>query len=188
MDKQEKLELAEMIATAVISAFESKGFIGNTKGKLNVKTKTAYQKTESLLYNYRGFKKIVAERTAEIAEIQRYGVPQRSGSIVQYGGNTGGINRTQLPEESVEAAIKHIEESMKETKRVINLIDNSMYSLRNDPYYKILEWRYFDGRTQEDIALSFNCSQVTISNNNSRLIKDLALRIFPEQTINEMLL
>ena len=68
---------------------------------------------------------------------------------------------------------------------VISMIDRYMGELRKDPYYDILEMRYFEGRTQEDIALTMGCSQVTISNNKSRLVKELAMRIFPDQVIRE---
>ena len=62
-----------------------------------------------------------------------------------------------------------------------------MDALKSDPYYKILEMRYFEGRTQEDIALEFGVTQVTISTNKSRLVKALAMRLFPDQVIGEML-
>lgn len=186
MQKNEMVELADIISKAVVTALKENGLVGTQKPATK-QSKSAYSKTESLLYNYRGFKRILEERTMEIAEIRLHGVPQRSGSIVQYGGNSGGVNRITTPEESAEAAIRHIEQSMEETKRVIDLIDRSMYALRNDPYYKLLEYLYFEGRTQEDIALTFNCSQVNVSKNKSRLIKELALRIFPDQAIAEMM-
>ena len=76
---------------------------------------------------------------------------------------------------------------MQGTVQAIALIDKCMAQLRNDPYYGILEMRYFDGRTQEDIALEFGCSQVTISNNKNRLVRELSMRLFPNQAINEMM-
>ena len=190
MQKQEMLELAEIISNAVVTALEKKGLVGNTTNVVNTNAKaekTAYQKTEQLLYNYNGFKRIVAERKQEIADLRRFGVPQKSGSIVQYGGNSGGVKRTVLPEESVEAAVRTVEDSVQGTVQAIALIDKCMESLKNDPYYRILEMRYFEGRTQEDIALEFNCSQVTISKNKGRLVKELAMRLFPNQMIEEMM-
>ena len=188
MDKQEKLELAEMIATAVISAFESKGFIGNTQVKPKSTEKTAYQKTEQLLFNYNNFKKIVVERQQEIIDLRTYGVPQKvtatiGGERVQTSRSNVGI---VLPEDAVEDAVRNVERSVEGTVQAIALIDKCMAALKNDPYYKILEMRYFEGRTQEDIALTFGCSQVTISNNKSRLVRELAMRLFPNQVIEEM--
>ena len=189
MQKQEMLELAEIISNAVVTALEKRGLVGTTNvvNTLGKAEKTAYQKTEQLLYNYNGFKRIVAERKQEIADLRLYGVPQKSGSIVQYGGNSGTVHRTVLPEESVETAIRTVEASVQGTVQAIALIDKCMESLRSDPYYKVLEMRYFEGRTQEDIALEFNCSQVTISKNKARLVKELAMRLFPNQVVDEMM-
>ena len=88
----------------------------------------------------------------------------------------------------MEAAVRSVEESVHDIVQAIELIDNCMASLSSDPYYDILEMRYFEGRTQEDIADYYKCSQVTISKNKSRLVKELALKLFPNQVIKEMMM
>ena len=180
--KQEMLEFADIVAQAVVKA------LGNKPVSANQKTeKSAYQKTEQLLYNYRGFQKIVAERKLEIEEIRKYGVPQTCGAggeRVQNGNLPHGI---VLPEESVDAAVHRINCAIEGTVQAIALIDKCMAALKSDPYYMILEYRYFEGRTQEDIATIYGVSQVTISNNKNRLVRELAMRIFPNQVIGEML-
>lgn len=186
IDKQSIQELAAAVSEAVVNALEAKGLVGRQSANSKVE-KTAYQRTEQLLYNYNNFKKIVAERMQEIEEIRKYGVPKKSGAVVQYGGNSGTVQGIVLPEESVEAAVRNVQASVEGTVQAIALIDKCMASLRSDPYYSILEMRYFEGRTQEDIALDFGVSQVTISNNKSRLVKELAMRLFPNQVMEEML-
>ena len=201
MDKDSMVEFATLVAQSVVEALEKKNIIGSTintinnnvvgtttSANANVKTKTektAYRKTEQLLYNYRGFEKIVRERLEEIEEIKRYGVPRSCGAVgerVQGGALPGGI---VLPEESVEQAVHRIYCAMESTVRVIDLIKRSMEALRNDPYYEILEMRYFENRTLEDIAAHFNCDSSTISRNRNKLIKELALRLFPDEVVNE---
>ena len=84
-----KKELQSIITQAVESAIaelEKRHFIVDEKPK----EKSAYAKTESLLYNYRGFQRVVEARMKEIEEIKQYGVPQKSKSIVEWGGSTGG--------------------------------------------------------------------------------------------------
>jgi len=190
LDKQEKLELAELIATSVVNALESKGLVGKADTIVQKKQeKTAYQKTEQLLFNYNGFKRIIQERQQEIIDLRTYGVPQKvtatiGGERVQTSRSNVGI---VLPEDAVEDAVRTVERSVEGTVQAIALIDKCMAALKNDPYYKILEMRYFEGRTQEDIALTFGCSQVTISNNKSRLVRELAMRLFPNQVIDEMI-
>lgn len=187
MQREQMVELAELVATAVVNALEKKGVVSTTPVNPKDKPKTAYQRTEQLLFNYMGFKKIVADRRREIEELRIHGVPQKCGGVTEYVNKGGMPQGIVLPEETTENAIRRIEDSMQELVRVIDLIDKSLYSLRNDPYYKIIELRYFEGRTQEDIALTLNCSQVTISNNKNRLVRELALRMFPNQVVMEYL-
>ena len=191
IDKQDMLELSQMIANAVVTALKDNNLVGNCgNGSTNEpvrKEKTAYQKTEQLLYNYNNFKRIVEERYAEIEELRKYGVPKKSAAVVEYSPKSGSVQGIVLPEESVESAVQEKLRSVEATVRIISMIDSCMKALENDPYYKILEMRYFEGRTQEDIALEFGCSQVTISNNKNRLVKELAMRIFPSQVAEEMM-
>lgn len=188
INKQELVELISTVVKETITQLGIAGSVGNCGNtKPNANEKTAYQKTEQLLYNYRGFKRIINERMEEIETIRMYGIPKRSGSIVEYSPHSGSVQGLVLEEESVENAIANVQASVQGTVQAIALIDKCMAQLRNDPYYAILEMRYFDGRTQEDIALEFGCSQVTISNNKNRLVRELSMRLFPNQAINEML-
>ena len=171
-----------------ILALKSENILSEAK-KPAPAEKTAYAKTEALLFNYNNFKKIIAEKQQEIEDLRKYGVPQKSGGAiggerVQSSRNVQGI---VLPEESVEAAVRTVERSVQGTVDAVALIDKCMAALKDDPYYRILEMRYFEGRTQEDIAVEFNCSQVTISKNKSRLVKELSMRLFPNQVVSEYL-
>lgn len=181
--KSEMQELAGMIANAVVEALEKNKYIH--KPEVN-NHDTPYKKTEKLLYNYRGFKRIVQEKMEEIEDLRKYGVPEKSVSIVEYSPKSG-THVTRTVEETVDAAIANVQRSVEGTVQVIALIDKCMDALKSDPYYKILEMRYFEGRTQEDIALEFGVTQVTISTNKSRLVKALAMRLFPDQVISEMM-
>lgn len=184
INKQEMIEFADIVAKAVVQAISQNG---SNKATLPKQEKTAYQKTEQLLYNYPGFKRIIKERIREIEEIKMWGVPQTCGAggeRVQNGNLPQGI---VLPEESVEAAVHRIECAIEGTVQAIALIDKCMAALKSDPYYRVLEMRYFEGRTQEDISVEFGCSQVTISNNKNRLVRELSMRLFPNQTIQEMM-
>lgn len=186
IEKQDMMEFASMVATAVVEALEKKNVLN--VGSANPKPeKTAYQKTEQLLYNYNGFKRIIKERELEIETLRTYGVPKKSCSIVEYSQKSGTVHGITLEDESVDAAIRTVQASVQGTVQAIALIDKCMDALKSDPYYCILEMRYFEGRTQEDIADTLGCSQVTISKNKSRLIKELSIRLFPNQAIDEMM-
>lgn len=183
--KYEMIELAEMVATTVVEILEKKGLIGTPEPAPKTE-KTAYQKTEQLLYNYNGFKRVVEERLQEIEDLKKYGIPRSSAvtEYVQKGGIPKGI---VLEEESVEGAIANVQRSVETTVEAISLIDKAMDSLKTDPYFDILRMRYFEGRTQEDIAEHLGCSQVTVSKNKNRLVRELSMRLFPNQAISEMM-
>lgn len=182
IEKSTMVEFADIVAKAVVKALEDKTPSANQKME-----KTAYQKTEQLLYNYNGFKRIIDERMQEIDDLRKFGVPQRCGSSgerVQNGNLPQGI---VLPEESVEAAVRTVQRSVLGAVQVVELIDKCMSALKKDQYYKILEMLYFEGRTQEDIAVAYGCNQATIGRNKNRLVKELAMRLFPDQVAKEMM-
>lgn len=186
ISNQDILELSQIIANCIIDHLEKKS-LGDIK-KTNVGyNRTAYQRTEQLLYNYRNFKRIVDDRMEEIENIKRYGVQRKSGSIVEYTDHKGEVKQFLTDQESVDSAVHTVRESVKGTVQAISLIDECMDALKDDPYYAILEMRYFENRTQEDIALEFGCSQQTISNNKRRLVRELAVRLFPDQVVHEIM-
>jgi RNA polymerase sigma factor (sigma-70 family) len=181
------LELSKMIATAVVDTLESRGLVVSSKVESKpMKQKTAYQKTEMLLYNYNSFKKTIDERMLEIETLKTCGVPNKSASIVEYSPGTKSVHGIRTVQESVDCAIRSVQASVHDTVQAISLIDKCMDSLKGDPYYCILEMRYIEGRTQEDIADYLGVSQVSVSKNKKRLIKELSIKLFPNQAITEM--
>ena len=174
--------IVELVVKTTLDTLEKRNLISNEKPE-----KTAYQKTEQLLFNYRGFCRIAEEKKQEIEELRKYGVPKKCGGVSEFVNKGGMPQGIVLPEESVEDAVRSVQRSVQDIVQVISKIDNAMYALRNDPYYKILEMRYFNGRTQEDIALELKCSQQNVSKNKSRLVKELAMRLFPGQVAKEMM-
>lgn len=187
IDKECMVELAKIVSTAVVEALKDNNIIGSAKAAPAKSEKTAYQKTEQLLYNYMGFRRIVQEKMDEIADLRRYGVPQKSGGMgerVQGGNLPSGI---VLPEESVENAVRSVQASVQGTVQVIAMIDKCMLALTNDPYYDILPMRYFEGRTLEDIGVYLGYDHSTISRNKNRLVKELAMRLFPDEVVHEFM-
>lgn len=189
MQRQQMVELAELISKSVVTALKENGLVGKAETPVKKNEKTAYQKTEQLLFAYNGFKRIVEERKQEIADLRKYGVPSKSagatgGTRVQSSRSNVGI---VLPEDAVEDAVRTVQASVQDTVRVITLIDKCMAALKNDPYYEILPMRYFDDCTLEDIGLYFGCDHSTISRNRSRLVRELSMRLFPDEVAREMM-
>ena len=182
LDKNDLEQLVALVVENTVKVLEDKGLIK----KPGISEKSAYAKTEALLYNYRGFCRIVEERKREIEELRKYGVPGKSASF-EYTPHTNVVTGLLTEEESVESAVHNVERNVECVKQAIALIDKGIAALKNDPYYDILPMRYFEGRTQEDIALELNITQKTVSVHKARLVKELSMRIFPNDVAKEML-
>lgn len=161
--------------------------ISNANSKLSYDNRSAYQKTEQLLYLYNKFKAIVEDANKTILEYRTFGVPQRCGSVterVQTSIVHGGI---VLPEEAVEIAVANVQRSVEDTVQAIAMIDKALEGIKFDPWYDIIPLFYFDGRTQDDIAYELDTTQKTISKQKSRLVRELSLNLFPDQVVRELL-
>lgn len=197
IERKELVEIIKTVVEATINTLRIQGMLGTANNvgnasanskKTPMKEKSAYAQTEALLFNYNSFLKIVREKEQEIEDIRTYGVPERGSAVVKYGGNCGGKPRgLVLDEERVEEAVRNVQKSMESTVQAIEMINKGMAALKHDPYYRILEMRYFEGRTQEDIAVEFKCTQPNVAYHKSRLVKELAIRLFPDKVANEYL-
>lgn len=177
----EKQELENLIKETVKSTILELG-IGNIQQKPE---KTAYQKTEQLLYNYNNFQRVVKEKLEQIEELKKYGVPHKGAAVHSYVGG-GTVHGLCTVDETVDNAVHTVQESVQKITHVLNMIDTAMKGIKNDPWYQTLEMRYFDGVGQDEIAKIMNCTQPNVSYHKSRLVKEIALRLFPSDVIKEM--
>lgn len=182
LDDKTLEQIISVVVTNTIKVLEEKKLIKPQSAN----EKTAYQKTEQLLYNYNNFQKIILEKKKEIEEIKKYGVPGRAAGF-EYTPHSNIPNGIVLEEERVEEAVRSVEASVQATVQAVALIDKCMSSLKFDPYYRILTMRYLEGRTLEDIGVELKCTQQNVSYHKSRLVKELALRLFPDQVVNEIM-
>lgn len=86
---------------------------------------------------------------------------------------------------------KHISETykfddMQITVDFIKTIDEALESISDDPYFQIIELKYFNGWTHEQIAEYFDVQPAAISKQRKRLINKLRPLIFPNEYITEL--
>lgn len=156
------------------------------KGKmLNEKPLSAYQKTERILFKYNDFKQVIQDRKEEIESIKAYGLPKTSGSIIPMPQDTG-FKEVKREADKEEEVIKALERSIINTKKIVRFVDISLKSIKKDPYFKIIELYYFQGKTPTEIADDFNCDASTINRNKSRLVNKLSIYLFSDDVVNEM--
>lgn len=145
-----------------------------------------YKRVELLLYNYENLKEAVKQKEEAIAELDKYGLPERSKSIVMYssaGGNSQADRYSELKE-------KYKIEKM-ETERDLKRIDNALDKIRDDKYFGIIQYKYLNEdkekiTTDEELADKFNRDRKTITRNKKRLINKLMTILFPE-SISEVM-
>lgn len=75
----------------------------------------------------------------------------------------------------------------KKTKQLINLVNEALSSIENDPYYSVIEMIFFEHKTREEIADFYDCEVRTITRNKNRLINKLKLIIFSDESIDEIM-
>ena len=144
-----------------------------------------FQKTETLLFNYNNFVSVIQEKEEQIEELRQFGLRQKSCSITSFSGNTGMIE-VQSDAEKVEEKIEMIEFSISTTKNFIKIIDDALDALKDDQYFDIIQMRYMEGCSREEIAEHFDCDVKTITRNKNRLINLLQIRLFSDQVIQQI--
>lgn len=145
-----------------------------------------YKRVELLLYNYENLKEAVKQKEEAIAELDKYGLPERSKSIVMYS-SAGGSSQADRYSELKE---KYKIEKM-ETERDLKRIDNALDKIRADKYFDIIKYKYLNNdedkiNTDEELAEKFNRDRKTITRNKKRLINKLMTILFPESISSVM--
>ena len=73
-----------------------------------------------------------------------------------------------------------------DTEKFCSLIEKALESVADDPYYKIIELKYFQKWTHERIAEFFGVDVSIISKRRTRLINALRPIIFSAEFIKEL--
>ena len=179
------IELLNLIDCTVNKAVE-KSISELKRQNLIVEGKQSpFQKTETLLYNYNNFVSVIKEKEEQIAELRRFGLRKKSTSITSFSGGTGLVD-VKSEEEKVDEKIEAIESSIVSTRGFIKIIDDAISCLQGDPYFDLIDLRYFKGWSREDIAAYFDCDVKTVTRNKNRLINLLQIRLFSDEVIRQM--
>lgn len=75
---------------------------------------------------------------------------------------------------------------VEETNRFCNLVQNALDSISDDPYFQIIELKYFQKWTHERIAEHFDVDVSVISKRRTKLINQLRPIIFSADFIREL--
>ena len=78
------------------------------------------------------------------------------------------------------------EETSEQTRKFCDLIQRALNRVRDDPYYEIIELKYFERWTHEKIAEHFGVDVSVISKRRTKLINQLRPIIFSDDFIREL--
>lgn len=152
----------------------------------NKKELSYYKKVEILLYNYENLKEAIKQKEEDIENLEKYGLKEKSKSIVAYSSAGGNPEADRYLELKQRYTIEKLE-----IERDVKRIDNALDKIRGDEYFEIIQLKYLNAeeekvKTDEDLSHILNRDRKTITRNRKRLINKLVTVLFP-QSIRDMM-
>lgn len=168
-----------------MTAKDKKEILDYVVKELKYYKKDLYHETESALKNYAYNKIMIEKNNKRIKEIWEKGLtnPIRRGTMERVSG--GKIEYKGVPEKEIDTIEYLQKENVKLEKRIIR-IENALECIKNEPNYKILEMRYFNKYTLEEIEIEIGLSIKTIRNHLKKMVKILQNLIFQEILLQEI--
>lgn len=152
----------------------------------NKKELSYYKKVEILLYNYENLKEAIKQKEEDIENLEKYGLKEKSCSIVIYSSAGGNPEADRY----LELKNKYIIEKL-EIERDLKRIDNALDKIRKDSYFDIIQLKYLNTeedrvKTDNELVEILDKERITIIRNRKRLINKLTTILFP-QNVRELL-
>lgn len=154
------------------------------QGMLKDNRKTPFQKVEALLYNYNNFRKVLQEKEEEIKLLEREPIEAKSNSISGFLTQQRYDNRNEA--EKKEDEILKIRDSVRVTRNLIATLEKALDKIKENPYYDIIQMKYFEGKSNEEMAAVFEKNEKTITRNKNKLIETLQVYLFSDECIEEI--
>jgi nicotinamide mononucleotide adenylyltransferase len=173
-DKTQSLDIEKIIKKAVESAVSVAYKAGYDARKQEIKN--YFKQTEKRLYAYPELKENIEKYKLDIEDLKREKVSCRSKDIVRIPEGSG-IRLS--PEEIQEARIQNVVKKMERDQLEIDEINYALDAVRNDEYYKVIEYKYFQGMTNDDeIGELLHCDGRTVRRHKNRLVNKIAVKLY----------
>lgn len=151
----------------------------------NKKELSYYKKVEILLYNYENLKEAIKQKEEDIENLEKYGLKEKSCSVVVYSSSTGNPETDRY----LELKQRYIIEKL-EIERDLKRIDNALDKIRQDSYFDIIQLKYLNTEEErmidEELAVYLEKDRKTITRNRKRLLNKLVTILFP-QSLREIM-
>ena len=148
--------------------------------------KSIYSKTESLLYNLPQLKKAVQERREQISEIERYGLPRASKSFTVFIPHSGYVDTTSEYEKK-ENKLDQLHGVIIELENRIAQIEAAVDTVKDDPYFPIIKMKYFDKKTNVQIAERLKCDEGTVKRHKNKMLESIRFSLFRDVILEDMM-
>lgn len=145
-----------------------------------IESKSAFQKTESLLKKYSSFKKRLSVLRYQLDNVELK-------KCVTFGEIQSGMKYEYLSDfEKLERKKEEIRNSINTYESVIHLIEQGLDSVKSDKYYSVIEMKYLERMKIEDIAEKLEVDESTVKRNKNRLIDEISLVIFEAEILENI--
>ena len=172
--KPKKAKMQELIAEAVEQKIEEVGRRLILEGRKTQKNWT--KMTMKRLYSYPILKQNIERYKMDIEDIKQEDMG-KSKSIVEFYAHSGGSEKPDL-EELRAAKIRIVEMKIDRDQKEIAEIEAALATIRDDPYFPIIDLKFFQKWKQEDIADEIPCSVATVPRQLGRLLDIVNISLY----------
>lgn len=172
--KATKTKTEELIAEAVEKKMEEVGRRLILEGKKAQRNWTKL--TMKRLYSYPLLKHNIERYKLDIEDIKKEDMG-KSKSIVEFYAHSGGGEKPDL-EELRAAKIRIVEMKIDRDEKEIAEIDAALATITDDPYYRIIELKFFQKLDVEEIAEEMHCGTATIPRQTGRLLDIINISLY----------
>lgn len=176
--------IGKNIKETVTQLFEELGIKNKIKRS---DSQSIYKKTEQILWNYGLFEKVIKTKQEQIAEIEAYGIPTKSKSILEYHAGSNSIKDLETSEESIAGVIAELENDITWIKGILLKVNKALEVIKKRSNFDIIKRYYFEKESLVEISISYGVSTMTILNWKNKLIEEMALYLFTKEAINNLL-
>lgn len=162
--KEKKPTVEEIITKAVIA----------TRLSCTREPKDAFKATEKRLYAYPLLKAKIEDDKEQLEEIRNYGVRSRSKSITRF--MKSGV---RLDTEDIkQAVIIDLTASIAADQHEVERIEKALEQIQGGDYTDIIRLKYFEQKTDEEIADELHCAPRTVRTHKSTLVGRLSVFLY----------
>lgn len=180
MAKAEKVvNIEQLIEQAVKKALNTAVLYGVEQGKHEAKD--PFKQTEIRLYAYPELQGNIKKYNKDIEDLREEGPSGRSKDIVFFSAHGGG---TRLSADEIqEARIMIVQKKVYRDQTEIDEIEYALQAVEGDEYYSVIEMKYFQGKSDDEIAAAIPCDPRTVRRNKTRLVRKLAVKLYGAEAV-----